>query len=144
MAEKFVDKMKFLVGIEKEEVEEIEEKVSRQSNLNIEKFSTKHNIPSFASKNNMKLVLVEPKNFDESSKIVDNLKGRKPLILNLEKLDGDTARKIFDFVSGAAYALDGNIQKVANGIFIVAPENVEISASEENTIKEDDFNPWKK
>ena len=74
-----------------------------------------------------KLMVIEPKGFDECSKLVDSLKSRKPIIVNLEKLDADTARKIFDFLGGATYALNGNVQKVANNIFVFAPENVSIT-----------------
>jgi len=76
-----------------------------------------------------KLVVIEPKSFDECPKLVDNLKAKKPVIINLEKVESDTARKIFDFLSGATYALNGNVQKVANNIFIFAPENVDVSAN---------------
>ncbi|MDD2189569.1 MAG: cell division protein SepF [Eubacteriales bacterium] len=79
--------------------------------------------------NQFKLVVIEPKSFDECPKLVDNLKARKPVIINLEKVETDTARKIFDFLSGATYAVNGNVQKVANNIFIFAPENVDVSAS---------------
>ncbi|MEG1585088.1 MAG: cell division protein SepF [Anaerovorax sp.] len=82
--------------------------------------------------NPFKLVVTEPKSFDECPKLVDNLKARKPVILNLEKIETDTARKIFDFLSGATYALNGNVQKVANNIFVFAPENVDIMSSAEH------------
>lgn len=75
-----------------------------------------------------RMVLIEPKNFEECPKLVDSLKAKKPIIINLEKIETDEARKIFDFMSGATYALNGNVQKVANNIFIFAPENVDISA----------------
>ncbi|MGN0711108.1 MAG: cell division protein SepF, partial [Anaerovoracaceae bacterium] len=74
----------------------------------------------------------EPKSFDECPKLVDNLKLKKPIIINLEKIESDTARKIFDFLSGATYALNGNVQKVANNIFVFAPENVDIAANVEH------------
>ena len=99
--------------------------------------------------NAFKLVVIEPKGFDECSKLVDSLKSRKPIIVNLEKLDSDTARKIFDFLGGATYALNGNVQKVANNIFIFAPENVAIFADGENKPYNfaagapDDMSPWK-
>lgn len=98
--------------------------------------------------NAFKLVVIEPKGFDECSKLVDSLKSRKPIIVNLEKLDSDTARKIFDFLGGATYALNGNVQKVANNIFVFAPENVAIFADGENKPYNfsgggDDVNPWK-
>ena len=79
--------------------------------------------------NQFKLVVMEPKSFDECPKLVDNLKAKKPVIINLEKVESDSARKIFDFLSGATYALNGNVQKVANNIFIFAPENVDVSAN---------------
>lgn len=93
-----------------------------------------------------KLVLIEPKAFEECTKLVDSLKGRRPIIINLEKLETEVARKIFDFMSGATYALNGSVQKVANNIFIFAPENVDIAATQSerpsfDTTAED--NMWK-
>ena len=102
-----------------------------------------------AARQQFKLVVTEPKSFDECPKLVDSLKSRKPIIVNLEKLDADTARKIFDFLGGATYALNGNVQKVANNIFVFAPENVSIFAEGENKPysftgeNADDMNPWK-
>lgn len=95
-----------------------------------------------------KLVVIEPQGFDECSRLVDDLKSRKPVIVNLEKLDLDLARKIFDFLGGATYALNGNVQKVANNIFVFAPENVAIDAESEHkpynfTDQNEDYNPWK-
>lgn len=84
---------------------------------------------SVANTSAFKLVLIEPKEFGECPKLVDSLKGRRPVIINLEKLETEEARKIFDFMSGATYALNGNVQKVANNIFIFAPENVDIAAT---------------
>lgn len=85
---------------------------------------------SVANTSAFRLVLIEPKSFEECPKLVDCLKGRRPVIINLEKLETEVARKIFDFMSGATYALAGNVQKVANNIFIFAPENVDIAATQ--------------
>ena len=95
-----------------------------------------------------KLVVIEPQGFDDCSGLVDSLKNRKPIIVNLEKLEPDLARKIFDFLGGATYALNGNVQKVANNIFVFAPENVVIAAENEHqpynfSDNNDDYNPWK-
>ena len=86
---------------------------------------------SVAGTSAFKLVVIEPKSFDECPKLVDSLKGRRPVIINLEKIETETAKKIFDFLSGATYALNGNVQKVANNIFIFAPESVDIAASQD-------------
>ena len=80
------------------------------------------------------------------SEVSDNLKSKKPVIINLEKLENETARKIFDFLSGATYALDGNVQKVANNIFVFAPENVDVMAGMEQNRANIPLNesPWRK
>ena len=75
-----------------------------------------------------KIVVIDPKAFDECPQLVDSLKARKPVIINLEHLENDTARKIFDFLSGATYALNGNVQKIAQNIFVFLPENVDVQA----------------
>jgi len=76
-----------------------------------------------------KIMVSEPKAFDECPKLVDSLKSRKPVIINLEHIENDTARKIFDFLSGATYALNGNVQKIAQNIFVFLPENVDVQTS---------------
>lgn len=93
-----------------------------------------------------RMVLTEPKSLDECPKLVDNLKARKPVIINLEKIEAETARKIFDFLSGATYALNGNVEKVANNIFIFAPENVDVMAGLDGKMSYSDnlkSNPWR-
>jgi cell division inhibitor SepF len=100
---------------------------------------------SVAGTSAFKLVVIEPKSFEECPKLVDSLKGRRPVIINLETIETETAKKIFDFLSGATYALNGNVQKVANNIFIFAPESVDIAASQDG--RGFDFNgnknPWR-
>ena len=154
MGDGFFYKLKTLIGIEESEEEDrLDEKTPASSSLerqqvdprgayatarneNREAKETKDNrVLPIQNKsinpntNQFKLVVIEPKIFDECPKLVDNLKARKPVIINLEKAESDTARKIFDFLSGATYALNGNVQKVANNIFIFAPENVDVHAN---------------
>jgi len=93
-----------------------------------------------------KIVVVEPHSFDECSKLVDSLKSRKPVIVNLEAVENDSARKIFDFLNGATYALNGNVQKIAQNIFVFLPENVDIATTTDpGTFKYDDEkrNHWR-
>lgn len=93
-----------------------------------------------------KIVVIEPKAFDECPKLVDSLKARKPVIINLEHIENDTARKIFDFLSGATYALNGNVQKIAQNIFVFLPENVDVQADTgkpDFKYNEDNANPWR-
>ena len=81
-----------------------------------------------AKRQQLKLLITEPRNFNDCPKLVDSLRSRKPVIINVEKLDHDVARKIFDFLSGATYAIDGKVQKVAEYIFVFAPASVDIMA----------------
>ncbi len=83
------------------------------------------------SRNNssdFKMVVIEPKNIDECRKLIDNLKANRPVIINLEKVETSLARKMFDFLSGATYALSGNIQRINQNIYLFAPKNVNIKA----------------
>lgn len=90
----------------------------------------KSNIVSMTSgSNQMKVVLIEPTDYEDVQDICDNLKNKKPIIINFENLDKDIARRMVDFISGAVYAIDGTIQKVSNGIVIAAPPNVDILGS---------------
>ena len=75
-----------------------------------------------------KMVVIEPKNIDECRKLIDNLRANKPIIINLEKVETDLARKMFDFLSGATYALKGSIQRINQNIYLFAPHNVNIKA----------------
>jgi cell division inhibitor SepF len=143
-------KFKDLVGIEEIDDDEFEEEIA-ESSAPLEKRpvetksaynrrDAKEKVMPMQSRttNPFKLVVIEPEGFEECPKLVDSLKTRKPIIINLEKIESETARKIFDFLSGATYALNGNVQKVANNIFVFAPENVDISSSIDN--KGFDFN----
>lgn len=74
----------------------------------------------------VKMMVMEPDNFDDSQKIADHLRARRPVILNFEKTEPDIAKRIVDFISGATYALDGSIQKVGKEIFLCVPSNVAV------------------
>ena len=94
--------------------------------------AAQNRVTAFTGTAAFKLVVIEPKSFDECPKLVDSLKGRRPVIINLENVETDTAKKIFDFLSGAIYALNGGVQKVSNNIFIFAPESVDIASTQED------------
>lgn len=75
----------------------------------------------------VKMVICQPTTFEQSEAICDLLKEKKSIIVNLEYVNKDIARRIVDVVSGAVHALDGNLQKVSNSIFLVAPYNYDIT-----------------
>ena len=75
----------------------------------------------------MEVCVIKPTVVDEAREITETLLSGSTVILNLEGLDLDVAQRIIDFTSGASFAINGNLQKVANYIFLVTPTNVEIS-----------------
>lgn len=80
-----------------------------------------------ANANAIQMVISQPTTFEQSDEICSFLKQKKSVIVNLEYVNKDVARRIVDFISGGVYALDGYIQKVSNSIFLVAPSNYEIT-----------------
>ena len=75
----------------------------------------------------VKMVISQPTTFEQSEGICDLLKEKKSVIVNLEYVNKDIARRIIDVVSGAVHALDGHMQKVSNSIFLIAPYNYDIT-----------------
>lgn len=75
----------------------------------------------------IKMVISQPTTFEQSEGICDLLKQKKSVIVNLEYVNKDIARRIVDVISGAVHALDGHIQKVSNSIFLIAPYNYDIT-----------------
>ena len=75
----------------------------------------------------VKMVVFQVTSFEQSETICNMLKQKQSVIVSLEYVNKDVARRIVDFISGSVHALDGHIQKVSNAIFVVAPFNYEIS-----------------
>jgi cell division inhibitor SepF len=83
--------------------------------------------------------VVEPASFNDAQNLADRYKRQQPVILNLQNVDGDLSRRMVDFCSGLTYAMDGNIQSVANRVFLLTPRDVEVSAEERKRIAERAF-----
>ena len=84
-------------------------------------------VPLNAQGQAVKMVISQPTTFEQSEEICSLLKEKKSVIVNLEYVNKDAARRIVDFISGGVYALDGHIQKISNSIFLIAPMNYEIT-----------------
>ncbi len=74
--------------------------------------------------------LVVPRSFNDAQQIADKFKEGTPVILNLQGSDQDLSKRLIDFASGLTYAMDGNMQRVADKVFLLTPRNVEVSAEE--------------
>ena len=126
------------------EVDEREDDLDRNDISTIRTSTSK--VVNLHTSNSMKVVIVEPKKYDDVTVIADHLKQKRTVIVNLEGLsqDVDTRKAIFYFMSGAVYVLDGSIQKVSKAIFILAPNNVDIDANIKKELESKAFFPWQK
>jgi cell division inhibitor SepF len=103
---------------EEEEEPETEEKKG---------FIKKNKVVAMPQQQAIKMVISQPTSFEQSEEICGFLKEKKSVIVNLEYVNKDVARRIVDFISGGVYCLDAHIQKVSNSIFLIAPMNYEIT-----------------
>lgn len=87
----------------------------------------KNKVVAMPQTQSIKMVISQPTTFEQSEEICQFLKEKKSVIVNLEYVNKDAARRIVDFISGGVFALNGHIQKVSNSIFLIAPVNYEIS-----------------
>ena len=74
----------------------------------------------------LQVVLVKPDRFENAAEIADHLREKRTVVLNLEQTSKDVSRRILDFLSGAAYAQEGKVKKVALSTYIITPYNVDI------------------
>lgn len=126
--------MNFLGLQEEEEVVEREvlaaqDEPSEPSPFEQRKQQKGGNIVSIHSQKNVKVVLVEPRSYDEAQEIADHLRSFRTVVVNLQRVRNDQALRIIDFLSGTVYALSGGISKVGGNIFLCTPDTVEIQGS---------------
>lgn len=83
--------------------------------------------------------VVTPRTFNDAQQVADEFKRSKPVIINLQSTDRELSKRLIDFSSGMTYALGGGMQRIAQGIFLLTPEDVEVSAEEKARILEGGF-----
>ncbi len=120
----FLDKIKNMINSEnyEDDLNENEEIISKSEEVE----SKSGRVVNIKAQARVRVVIVRPDRFQDSSAIVDNLKDNKTVVLNLESTDKETSRRIIDFTSGAAYANNGQIKCIANRTFIITPYNVDV------------------
>ncbi|MDF1616314.1 cell division protein SepF [Petrocella sp. FN5] len=101
-------------------------------------------VVNFQASVQMEVVVIQPESYDEAQDICDHIKSQRPVIINLENMERNVAQRIMDFVSGSCYTLNGNLQRVTNNIFIIAPENVDVAGDFREELKSNGIIlPWK-
>lgn len=99
------------------------------------------NVVSIHSQKNVKVVLYEPRSYDEAQEIADHLRSHRTVVINLQRVRNDQAMRIIDFLSGTVYALGGGISKIGGNIFMCTPDTVEIQGSITEILGDDlDYN----
>lgn len=155
MSEGFIKKFKDWMSIEEEYDVEDEgyDGIEEESNQEEPKLETSSSQVTRSSKvvnihtnSQMKVVIAEPKKYDDVTVIADHLRQRRAVIVNLESVEEEPELKksIYYFISGAVYILDGSMQKVSKSIFILAPNNVDIDANIKKELESKAFFPWQK
>ena len=84
---------------------------------------------NYATQESSKMCLFEPRVFSDTQDIADELKNRRATLVNLQRIDKVSAKRIIDFLSGTVYAIGGDIQRVGTDIFLCTPDNVEVAGS---------------
>ena len=96
---------------------------------------------NFTSRSSLRISIQEPLDYEQDApSVINDIINKKVVVLNLEMVDTDMRRRIFDFVSGAVYALDGTVEKVTKGIFVITPNGVEIDNTVTEQISEGNYN----
>jgi cell division inhibitor SepF len=123
----------FGMGDDDEQFEEMEQQETHPP------VNRKSNIVSLHTQKNIRLVLFEPRVFEETQEIADNLKSYRPVVVNLHRVRRDQALRIIDFLSGTVYALGGTIQRIGPHVFICTPANVDVQGSITEILQDDKF-----
>lgn len=114
--------LKSFLGFNEEEENGVVQTENEDSFYNVSKEEASAT-PEFGSN---KMILFEPRAYSESTQITDYLKKRNTVVVNLKRVTPDQAKKIVDFLQGSIYAMNGSLQKLGGGIFLCAPNNVNI------------------
>jgi len=142
-----MDRVLGIIGFEEEHMdddEKMRDNRLREEDDFVPASKRKGQVLNLHAQRQMKVVVSEPRVFEDVQGLAENLKNRRPVIVNLEKAEPELAKRVVDFISGATYALNGTLQKVGSGIFLVVPSNMDISSELGDQLKERGLFSWMK
>ncbi|MCM3078463.1 MULTISPECIES: cell division protein SepF [Brevibacillus] len=136
-----MNKLMGFLGLDNEEyIEETveEQREEQDSSTKRQPAGRANNVVPFQAreKEGIRLILCEPRHYSDAQDIADNLRHRRPVVVNLHRVEKDQAKRIIDFLSGTVYALNGDIQKVGDTIFVCTPDHVDIQGTISSVIEE--------
>lgn len=123
--------------VEREQIMDDDEEPRETSGTELRKNNRASNVVSIHSQKNVKVILNEPRSYDEAQDIADHLRSHRSVIVNLQRVRIDQATRIIDFMSGTVYALGGSISKIGGNIFLCTPDTVEIEGTIAEILGED-------
>lgn len=121
-------KLRNIFGFDEDEYEIVEEEIT-DSEPSAETNKPKNVVSLQSVQKSTKMILCEPRSFEEAQDIADHIINRRSVVVNLQRVDVQEARKIIDFLGGAVYALSGEMKKVGSQTFLCAPEHVEVTGN---------------
>ncbi|WP_164215387.1 cell division protein SepF [Virgibacillus sp. YIM 98842] len=132
----FKNKVKNYFTME-DEYEYVEEPVEPEEIEN----QNKQNVVNLSSiqKSPAKVVLCEPRNYNEAQEIADNIVNKRAVVINLQRVEHQQAKRIVDFLSGTVYAINGDIQKLGADTFLCTPDNIDVTGSITESFTENEY-----
>lgn len=131
MANKIINKMMGAIGLlddeENDEADRKEESIIEEEFIEPEIINRRNKIVSIKTNSSPKVVLKKPSEFQDIMEIVDAIKARKIIVMNISEVDSKLAQRMIDYIVGACYALNGSFEEISRLIYVIAPDNVEIT-----------------
>lgn len=131
----FVGKFLNFVGLEEVDEEFDGEEMGHPDDWKDEipqrKRANSPSLVTLPSSRNLRVVVMHPRTLEEGQVIADQVKNRRPVIVNLDLAEERAGQRLLNFLSGVAYAVDGGLRKVGENIFLITPHNVEVASNEE-------------
>lgn len=125
-----------------DEYEYVDEESPTEQNVDQSSKQNNKNVVNLTSlqQPTSKVVLCEPRTYNEAQEIADNIVNRRAVVINLQRVDNGQAKRIVDFLSGTVYAVNGDIQKLGAETFLCTPDNVDVSGTiSETFVEEEEF-----
>lgn len=131
------DQMRYQEGVEEQPRNH---KQPIQHTPHIQPKNNNQNVVSLQSiQKSSKVYLSEPRVYADSQDVADQLKNRRAVVVNLQRIEKDQGLRIIDFLSGTVYAIGGDIQKIGTDIFLCTPDNVEVSGNISQILQEAEY-----
>ncbi|WP_168190037.1 cell division protein SepF [Caloramator sp. E03] len=138
-----LNKMMGAIGLTDYEEEQEDKEIEDDENIEEDLYmvnSKKNKIVSIKNNNILpKILLKKPIEFQDIMEIIDAVKSRRTVVINMQDIESKKAQRMIDYIVGACYALNGSFEQIAKSIYIFAPENVEVSNEFKNEINKNSF-----